>query len=79
MAGGWKQTRSAWLKAHGRDDAKPVNTYFVNLYETLAQSLARGAKDCSVSKAANTRPRSSRNAANGANGGSAGEPRTVTG
>ncbi len=44
MAGGWKQTRSALVEGIGRDNAKPVNTYFVNLYETLAQSHGPGGR-----------------------------------
>ena len=30
------------VEGDGRDVAKPVNTYFVSLYETLAQSLSQG-------------------------------------
>ena len=41
---GWRLEANAirLVEGTGRDDAKPVNTYFVNLYETLAHSLAHG-------------------------------------
>jgi Lhr-like helicase len=41
---GWRLEANAirLVEGKGRDDSKPVNTYFVNLYETLAHSLAQG-------------------------------------
>ena len=41
---GWRLEANAirLVEGTGRDDTKPVNTYFVNLYETLAHSLAQG-------------------------------------
>ncbi len=41
---GWRLEANAirLIEGDGRDSAKPVNTYFVNLYETLAQALSQG-------------------------------------
>ncbi len=41
---GWRLEANAirLFEGTGRDDAKPTNSYFVNLYETLAESLAQG-------------------------------------
>jgi hypothetical protein len=41
---GWRLEANAirLVEGSGRDDAKPVNTYFVDLYETLALALTKG-------------------------------------
>lgn len=41
---GWRLEANAirLVEGDGRDVAKPVNTYFVSLYETLAQALSQG-------------------------------------
>lgn len=41
---GWRLEANAirLIEGQGREDAKPVNNYFTNLYETLASALARG-------------------------------------
>ncbi len=41
---GWRLEANAirLVEGNGREDAKPVNKYFVSLYETLASTLAQG-------------------------------------
>ena len=77
---GWRLAANAvrLVAGSGNSNGRPVNRYFVNLYETLSKALAQGETDYSAWRVASTRRKSNRNAASGASGAFDGDTRIVT-